>query len=232
MADAPPQPSVSIVALGMFNPPMMSPAWLEKVGLISSAESEQAEVQLIHRDVSALKAGNFAIDVRRNRFSIEVTEEPYVAALDAMLLIFGENLRHTDISEVGINYNIHFSVGDGKKRLALGRKLAPLEPWGEFGTSISAMDKKDVSGVVDLVMVRHHEPTGSGQFRVQIEPSALWEVEAGGVFMTINDHRVVMNFKEADGPDAALELLSASFDAAVDEAAKIVEHIQTYARGL
>lgn len=224
--------SVSIVLLGQFNPAIFSPAWIEKIGLVSADEAAAADVKLIHRDIAAFSLGAYEFDVRRRRFSIDVTTEPFVAALDAVLVIFGEQLRHTSITEFGINYLAHFSVGDATARLQLGRTLAPLVPWGDFGRDIEALEGTLTSGLMELVMIQNYDPKDSGQRRVSIEPSGKVETEDGGVFMNVNDHRKILDHAPEEGSEKALHLLGDIFDSSLEKARNIVTEMQQFARSL
>jgi hypothetical protein len=224
--------SVSIVLIGQFNPAIFSPAWVEKIGLISKEAADAAEVSIIHPDIAAFAAGPYAFDIRRERFSVEVKNEPLIEALDCALVIFGEYLPHITIKQFGINYSTHFSVETASRRFALGRRLAPLAPWGDFGQAMDGLSGPLTSGMIELAMIQIYDPVGTGERRVRIEPSAKPDLLEAGVFMTINDHRALKNTDEILGAENALELLKDVFDESLDTARNIVEGVRTFTKGL
>jgi len=224
--------TASVVLIGQFNPPIFSPAWMNRVGLVPDEALDDAQVAIIHRDIAQFAVGGFSFDIRRGRFSIEVDSEPLVQALDASLAIFGEHVPHIPVSEFGINYTEHFELDEPARRVALGRRLAPIEPWGEYGAELDALVDDRTSGVVDLVMRLTYDPPESGGLRVEIEPSELIEPLDVGVVMLVNDHRRITDTKEADGARPALTLLSEIFDESLSRSRKIVSDMHDFAKGL
>src|SRR5215207_2918217 len=59
--------------------------------------------------------------------------------LDDVLAIFSE-LPHSPIKLFGVNLEVHFKLQAPAQRLALGRTLAPVAPWGEFGKCLESKD--------------------------------------------------------------------------------------------
>lgn len=219
----------TIVLIGQFNPAIFSPAWIEKADLVTAEDVESATLNVVHPDITSFTVGPYAFDVRQNRCAIEIRREPFVQALDAVKVIFGDLLPHTPINEYGINYFEHFRLDDPKRRLALGRQLAPLGPWGEWGAEIDGLQRELTSGVVDLAMVQSYDPLGSGELRVQIQPSNEIEPKDVGVFMLVNDHRVLTDVKTIDGAGPAVDKLDASFDSAIEKARAIVGSMKRFA---
>jgi hypothetical protein len=223
---------VSIVMIGQFNPTIFSPAWMEKIGLVTAEDIESATVNVIHPDITAFTVGPFGFDSRQDRFAVETRKQPLVQALDAARVLFGDQLPHTPISGFGINYFEHFRLDSPKRRLALGRSLAPLEPWRDWGVEMGKLDHELTSGVVDLTMVQNYHPPGSGQLRVQVQPSVEIEPNDTGVFMLVNDHRIIVDAKASDGAGPAIDKLSELFDGAMSKARHIIDDMKRLAAGL
>ena len=80
--------SASIVLVGRFNPAIISPGWLLKVGIISEGEFETSNVVIIHPEVTQFSIERFKIEVLPQRFSITTAGEPYVQILDDVVGIF------------------------------------------------------------------------------------------------------------------------------------------------
>jgi len=96
---------VSIVLRGKFNPAIFSPAWFEKNDLLGQ-KAEDAEVRIIHPDVTSFKTDRMTLNSDRNRFSVEAAEEPWIGINDFTLRLFGDLLPHTPIEMLGINRTV------------------------------------------------------------------------------------------------------------------------------
>ena len=47
--------NVGIVLLGSFNPPIFRPEWFAKTGIISDEAAATAEIEVIHKQISAFR---------------------------------------------------------------------------------------------------------------------------------------------------------------------------------
>ena len=221
--------SASIVAVGKFNPAIFSPSWLEKFDIISASDAASAEMGVVHPEITVFRAGGFAFDIRTDRFSCEVESEPLVRVLDATATIFGDLLPHMPIEQIGINYIEHFRLKSAGQRIALGRALAPAAIWGEWGKRLDQLPNSNPGGLIVLAMQEPYDPPGSGQRRVEVQPSAVVEPRDVGVFIAVNDHNNLVG----DGTGtAAAEFLRGRFDRAVSEAREIVSSFTEVALSL
>lgn len=228
MSDVTERLTATIVLVGKFNPAIFSPAWLCKVGIVAEADLEAATLGVIHPDVAVFDVGGYSFDIRKERFAIEVASEPLIRVLDATLIIFDETLPHTPITELGINYTEVIGLDSGARRVALGRALAPLEPWGAWGDEIGSLGGDLTSGMIGLTMIRSYDPKGSGERRVDVQPSN--EVSDNrGVYITVNDHRVLQGEKDGNDAKAAMNLIRDSFDGSMASAKAIVDDLANFA---
>jgi hypothetical protein len=231
--------SASIIMLGNFNPAIFSPAWFALQGLIPGIDPEKAEVQIIHGEYTEMVMGALRVTVQTDRFAIETASEPYVPILDVVLGTFGHTLTHTPIRQVGVNYQLHFPLDNPQQRVKLGRLLAPLSPWGEWGKLIEqrSSDLQTAGGVRALVL-EEAAPDGRPTHdyrRVHIQPSVREDIldPYTGVFMLVNDHYVVE--PDATAPidaDRAMSVLNESFDASIAKSKAIVAELQETASKL
>jgi hypothetical protein len=231
MSEATERLTASIVLVGKFNPAIFSPAWIARTELVDDRALEAAKVSVIHPEIAVFEIGGYSFDIRTERFSVEVASEPLVRALDATLVIFDKLLPHTPITAYGINYVEHFRLDSADRRVAFGRALAPLEPWGAWGAEIGELKGDLTSGVVDLTMVQTYDPAGTGERRVDVQPSAMTELANAGVFVSVNDHRSLRG-KESAGAKPVMEKLQSGFDDSIDIARSIVDGLHTFAKGL
>lgn len=223
--------SASIVLLGKFNPPIFSPAWFARTGILSTEEAETATTEIIHQEIAKFKLDRLHIEVLPNRFVATSTMEPYSRLLDEILKLFSEQLPHSPIDKLGINYEVHFKLENARKRNELGRALAPTKPWGELGKRIEVSATDMPSGMVVLVM-QESSITGreKGWRRVQIEPSVMVPGLAG-VRIQVNDHFEITS-PDFLGATPIMGVLRANFDVSLQNSKKIVSQLMDFASSL
>lgn len=222
----------SIVLIGKFNPPIFSPAWFAKVGIISDQEVEFAQKLFLHSEVAQFSIDRFNLDVKTNRFAISSPQEPFAQILDDVLNLFTNHLPHIPLAMLGINYEVHFNLASYKQRHALGRALAPIGPWGSFGKRLESDKEKTTGGMAVLVMQENpaDRQPNQGQRRVQIEP--LDALGNTGVRIQVNDHFQLISPKDEDGAAPMIDILRINFDTSIRESKTIVSDLMNYAGNL
>lgn len=211
------QLQASVVFLGKFNPAIFSPGWLAKNGLISDAEMEAAVVNVIHQDVTQFVAGAFKFDINQQRFHVASADEPFVSLLDLTAGIFGDRLVHTPLEKLGINLEALYLCRSAKQRLAFGRALAPIAPWGDFGRRVDSTPLPRSGGITSMTM--QENPEGRrGYRRVEIEPFS----DTTRVKISVNDHFEAADPDKVDGAIEMVTRLSDEFDRSIAESKKII----------
>lgn len=216
----------SIVLLGQFNPAIFQPAWLKELTIEPGASADQIDLKLIHRDLASFSIENTrSYHVEKERFQLETASGPWVKISDICNQIFGEHLIHTPLRAFGINRSVHFRLPTSEARMALGRKLAPIDPWGDFGSSLENDDPELEGGLQSLVMRRISKlDEASVQTNVTIEPSGRI-ADGRGVFMQINAHYSLTEEEDTQGASKVMELLVTHFEQSIDEAESIITSI-------
>ncbi len=230
----PEQQSASIVLIGSFTPTIFSPAWLAKIGVITDKAAAAAAVNLIHPELTQFAIDRFTFEALINRLTITTTKEPFLQILDDVLAIFTTHLPHTPLSKLGINYDIQFKLDSAEQRVALGRKLAPLEPWGAFGKSLEREKMDEVGGMVSLSMHQGFLPDRTrGWRRVLIEPwqNAVMQNHQTGVHMNVNDHYEIAE-NDVDGAGPLIEILKDRFETSISQSKAIISEMMSYAKDL
>lgn len=225
------QQAVSVVLVGTFNPAIFSPAWLAKMGLISDTALETAKIEYNLPEIAKFAANDMSYEVVSTRFQLRTENEPFIVASDATAKIFGELLPHTPIKQLGINFETHFSTLSLEQRTNLGRALAPLEPWGGFGSRIK-QDASRRGGMVTLVM-QESEPNDRalGHRQARIEPSKKLNKETG-VAIHINDHFEYQQDAKVSDATEVISILQNRFDDSLAESRKIAGELMEYAMSL
>jgi hypothetical protein len=144
--------------------------------------------------------------------------------------LFGELLPHTPVSAVGINFHVFFRLTTAEHRIAFGRALAPLEPWGTFGKRLAEKpaSPKTASGMISIAMQENAPGGRRGWRRVEVQPAQ--HIDAlRGVYVAVNDHFDVANVRPEDGAAAVMEIIRREFDASEAEYRRIVADLMDFA---
>ncbi len=215
----------SIVMLGDFNPAIFQPSWLEAHGIEPNIVEADSNIEVIHRDITRFRIETRNYSIEPERFSLATTTAPWIAIADSTRHIFGELLTHTPVRSFGINRDIHFKLKDAATRVRLGRMLAPVEPWGAFGSELDSDDPDLIGGLHSLTMRRRSETSDARvDTNVKIEPSSQI-VDQSGIFMQINFHHSLKDLESGHGALEAIQLLSSRFEECLFEAESVIETI-------
>ncbi|MCY3768619.1 MAG: hypothetical protein OXG56_04525 [Gammaproteobacteria bacterium] len=140
MVNQPEISACSIVLLGKFNPAIFHPAWLEAKNIEPGVASVDGNL-LTHQDMASFSIDTRSYRVRTDRFQIKTYVAPWVTILDIITKIFAEHLFHTPITGFGVNRWVHHKLPSMDSRTRLGRELAPIEPWGEYGQGMDTDER-------------------------------------------------------------------------------------------
>ena len=218
----------SLVLLGDFNPSILVPAWFGWHGLLSPNVVDNAELILATPEITEFNADWLNLQVLRDRLLLRTFQSPFVRLRDLAVRVFREQLPHTRLSAMGINREVHFPVKSYSERDQIGRRLAPIEPWGEWSQKLELA--KEYGGMASITMTQRNpegRPPG-GQINVTVEPSALIRQDLGtGVYVHVNDHYTVEDPQSQSATGEIVSLLEAGFDKSIERAEGIIDHIMS-----
>ena len=213
----------SIVLLGKFNPAIFQPAWLQAKGVEPDASS--AKIELVHPEIAQFVAHDRDYRITRERFQISTASGPWAMISDIVYRVFGEYLTDTPIRAFGVNRHAHFQLPSRQARMKLGRLLAPIVPWGEFGAQMEPTDAALTGGLQSLTMRRLVANEGANvQINATVEPSMRLGGESG-VYMRVNAHHEITGLPDGYGAGHAVNMLSARFEGLIEEADAIIDNI-------
>ena len=230
----------SIVLVGHFNPTIFNPAWLALNGLISKEQVAASTITVIHPQITEFTADRFQFSVQPDRFSIRTAEEPFIAISDWVRVLFSETLGHTPINQAGINYTCHFAAPSERARFRLGRALAPIEPWGEWGEALGTEADIGKGGQAPggLLTLAMHQPTVPGRAKgyrqVQLEPSVREDIvnRSVGIFMAVNDHYEASENSQHDRTLSCVNWTTDEFEQSINRSKSIIEDMKAMVEGL
>ena len=236
--------SASIVVLGKFLPEKFTPEALSSEGVIPIPEANRAKYLSLLKGpagVTQFRLSWGEITVTPDRLTVSAERPPFVRACDVVRKALFESPAHTIIRAFGINLEAHFDLGNREAVNKLGRKFAPPDAWGTWGTEIENSMKDSHSlrnGGMMLLQMRmpFFDDDIIGFRDVQVLPSN--RIKRTGVCFVSNHHHesaknlqedgsvnTVVEEKEAISCDFALEVLGSKFEQSIAEAESIFDEV-------
>ena len=226
------QPEISgcsIVLAGQFNPAIFHPAWFKDKNIEPNIQESETKIKVVHNDVSSFSIDTRNYFIQRDRFQLETTSAPWIIIADITREIFSDYLVHTPIRAFGVNLNMHFRLNSIDARNRLGRSLAPIDVWGDFGKEMDVESAELIGGVQSLTMTRKsREPSVRIDTNAKIEPSVKIDAQKG-VFMSVNFHHDLENLPDTYGSEPAIQILTTRFEDELAEAETIIDNIMAVA---
>ncbi|RYH00290.1 MAG: hypothetical protein EON58_00675 [Alphaproteobacteria bacterium] len=199
--------SNSVVLVGEMNPSIFSPAWIRQYVDLTVDDGSDAEVQVIHSEISDFMLCDIRFTVERNRLTIRSLAHDVELLVAVVEQIFGEVLSHTPIWAYGVNFERHVDFLSFEKRNELGRLLCPLAPWGEWAKGFDNRDPKLNSGMASVSMKKVISKAPDAYEMFTVQPSNLEEMNSTGVFFQINNHFSQVPGRDFKDPAFRSELL-------------------------
>ncbi len=228
--------SVTIVLLGRFVVEDFLPEAMAQAKIISQKDFKAAQfLTLLPGAIIKYRLSWGEITIEPERLQVTTDRPPYVRISDFVAKALYESPRHPVVTAFGINLESHYRLPNMKVRDALGKRLAPPQEWGEWGTKIleSMGNPEPTHGGMMHVQMRYRfeEPGLIGWRDVAVGPSPRIEGAAGVLFRTNHHHQ---SDKPAVDEDRGLErqgknldgmplvdTLAQRFDASIAEAESI-----------
>lgn len=219
--------SASVVLLGKFNPSIFTPAWFGWNGLLPESVVSNAVSQITHPQISVFDADWLRLEVQIDKFILSAAQPFFINLCDLAVRIFREKLPHTPLTAIGINRDLHYRVRNFGERMKLGRKLAPIEPWGDWGNEIE--HNEIASGMTSLTMTQVN-PKGRSpdcKINVTVQPSNRITDDSVGVYIGVNDHYEIANQNSQTASSDIVNLLESNFDESIKHSNDIINQIMS-----
>lgn len=205
-----------IVLRGSFNPGIFQPSWFSHQGLIPEGQASAADISLVNRQIAVFRLDTIIVQVTPDLFSVGSDGEPVDDLLRDLVIGTFRVLRHTPLTMVGVNRNVHLQTESEAKWHEIGHSLAPKEFW-------TPITKRP--GTQSLTIRSERPDSRAGHVDITVQPSARVRF---GLFIGINDH--IQLSDPSVLPEGAAEItdaLEANWDPARQRARSILEHIGT-----
>ena len=221
--------NVSVVLSGKFNPAIFTPAWFAMHGLLPERAAERASLAIAHQQVTEFSIDWLRLFVEPHRFLIETSQAPYIRLRDLVVRVFTEHLRHTPLKAFGINRHVHFLVSSFAARDRIGRALAPVEPWGDWGKDLGLDGEHGGMTSLTMSQVNPKKRPEGGRINVRVGPSSQIGNDRLGVYVAVNDHYEIDEANLGAGK-RLMRLLENGFDESLARSDGIIDHIMSLAK--
>jgi len=210
----------SIICVGAFNPPIITPEWLNRHKLIGNDDANEARrsVSLLTTpQVSQFETQWFGVQALENQLAFTSKGVVNAAFRDLVVGVL-TLLPQTPVTAMGINFLAHYKLASLAEYHAVGDALAPKGPWSEL-----VKLKGHEAGLSSLTMqIREMTraqmaPITQNAINITVQPSTQFPT---GIFLMYNDHRAIAaNEDDAQLPAVrAAGMLDASWEAISDQA--------------
>ena len=169
-----------IVIVGNFNPSIIQPFWLANKKLIRENEAQNAEVNVVHNEITQFNIGWAHFEITSQKFQISTSQEPYFEPIRDLVIEIFNILKETPIKHFGINHMRYFDLRDKERYYNFGNKLAPLNNWNEF-----LNDPR----LFSLTITERNRKDGlKGEYNISVQPPDIKIASQFGLLININDH--------------------------------------------
>ncbi|MBG7610662.1 hypothetical protein IU405_00180, partial [Polaribacter sp. BAL334] len=121
--------NLSIVLVGRFNPPIITPAWLALKGLVRESEIENADVKIIHSEISHFILSFVELNVTSEKMILYCENEADFELVKDLAVSVLNYLKETPITAIGLNNTTHFAFSKEEEYINFGNWLAPHKIW-------------------------------------------------------------------------------------------------------
>lgn len=174
----------TIVAIGSFNPPLLSVDWFAANKLIGEGDAAAARARndyVVTRQISRFQTDFAILQAVETQLSIG-SAGPVTPALADLAIGLLELLPHTPVTAIGLNFMAHYKVAEADTYHRFGDTLAPKDIWKAIFPGKSC-------GLASLTILvqdgARHETPGPNNKQVTIQPSSKVRP---GVYFDINNH--------------------------------------------
>ncbi len=217
----------SIVLLGKFNPAIFSPSWFVLHELLPAhAETDHEGQMIVDGRVAAFRFDWLRLEVTTDRCCFETTQAPHIRIYDLVIRVFREHLHHTPLTAIGINRTVHFPVGGSTARDKLGRTLAPVDPWGEWGRMLGSNGEHGGMSSLTMSQVNPEGRATGDRINVTVGPSDRIGEGRTGVYMDVNDHFTLEGGNAGTGR-RCMKLLESCFATSMNRSEGIIDHVMS-----
>ncbi|HEV7349301.1 hypothetical protein [Telluribacter sp.] len=202
MTTEPVQYTIALVTIGSFNPVIISPAWLQGKGALGKQETESANIDIIHRELTQFSLSWSTCRVTPERFELICDSISYFEPMRDLFQSIFKVLRETPVNAIGINHVIVFDLGNATKFDQFGKFLATMDIWDE---TISHSKLKTIE-----ILEQPRKDNLPGYRNIKLEGISNAKAKYG-ISISINDHFEVKSVSDM------LDVISKNWQSSFDQ---------------
>lgn len=217
----------SLIALGAFNPAILSPDWLERHDLIGAEDADMARQGtnlFITHQVAQFEGPYFALQVFENQFSLTSKGAMTPLFKDLFIGIF-TILSQTPITAIGLNFTGHYKLANIGDYHRIGDVFAPKNIWRSlFPSTEQAAGLANLTIRIDPMNRDNLVQISRDYKNITLQPST---VVKNGIFLAYNDHRdIAQSSQNARLPaERAVAIVDNDWDSSNEFAKSLFEEL-------
>ena len=222
-----------LVLSGSFDPSVFVPKWFAQHEMMGQKEAENLEISQTKQELR-FKTDAFELRARPTSFEIVSSDSHFEHIKDLTISCFGKVLPDIPVKVLGICRRIHFDAGSFEVRDRVGSRLAPKEPWGEWGKQIEEMSKRSLEehgGMISITMYQPRLESDGRRIDVQavVEPSFVVN-NASGIFIEVDNYfRLDEDEPEIRDASLAVRVLEDHWESSLKRAEMIFDQVMKLA---
>lgn len=207
---------LSLVFIGDFNPSIIQPIWLSSRKLIQETEGENADIELIHKEVSKFHLDWVGIEVTQQRFSFRSTSQSHFRMVKDLATSIFKKLNETPLINIGINHSFHYQLNESAY-YDVGERLVPFSKWD----GIMSDPRLKLLEIIE----NPRNDSFNGHYRIRVSQSEL--LAKYGVCININDHFSVGEHAVKSTKDSKeiIDILENCWDSSTERANNTIKEL-------
>lgn len=225
--------NANVILVGNFD---LRPFALDKLIAKSIISLEEIRVvstlAVIPNELVQFEFNDVKVTAQKNRLMAETSLSPFISIADLLTKTLRDNPECAwNISAFGINVHYEYQMDSAEERDALGRRLLPIESWGDWSKELSEADKLSPSdpghpGLTSVTMrlpQTKDRPYGWVECRVASSDKLSEQLN---VSISVNDHyAATFADKNPLSWTEMLDMLQSNFDRSTQKADAIVSSL-------
>ena len=119
----------SLTVVGDINPAILQPSWLASRQLIRDAEAYEADIEVIHKEVTAFEIGWVKLHATTSRIQLSSQQEAYFEATRDLMVGILSVLEHIPVNALGLNWGTFYSFANRGEYDRFGHAIATKTCW-------------------------------------------------------------------------------------------------------
>jgi hypothetical protein len=191
---------LSIVLVGAINTKILHPSWFARHGMIKTAEADESDVEVVHRDISSWSIEWVKLHATNERMQFSTEQEAFFEPVRDLAQATLTVLEHMPVTKLGMNLGYYYQFPNRDSYDAFGHSVAPKDRW------VGALSDPRT---LRVAVTSRRTDNRKGYINSTVMPHDRFPLCA---YLNINDH---FEIQATDSPASeAIEILTECWEAA------------------